>query len=215
MNKKLGLIGRKLGMTQYHGEDGAINRVTAIEAGPCVVVAKRTHERDGYIALQLGFGEYPDRLIKKPTRGQFTKANVAPKRVLKEFRVAADVADQYEIGDELTVDKVFTAGDIVDVTGTSKGHGFTGVMKKFNFKGSVSTHGSHETFRHGGAIGQNMTPGRVFKGHKMPGQHGNCRVTTLNLRVVAVDAEENIVLIRGGVPGGKRSVLTVRGAVKK
>lgn len=215
MNKSLGLIGRKLGMTQYHSENGTINRVTAVEAGPCVVVAKRTLKQNGYSALQLGFGEYAERLVKLPLRGQFKKADVEPKRVLKEFRVPEDIAAQYEVGDELTVDKVFKAGDFVDVTGVSKGRGYTGVMKRYHFAGSVATHGSHEYFRHGGAIGQNMTPGRVFKGVKMAGQHGNRRITTQNLRVVDVDQEENVIFIKGSVPGGRRAVVTVRGANKK
>lgn len=215
MNTKLGLIGRKLGMTQFHGEDGSINRVTAVEAGPCVVVAKRTRERDGYVALQLGFGEFPDRLIKKPLRGQFKKADVEPKRVLKEFRVTADIADKYNVGDTLGAADVFNPGDFVDVAGTSKGRGFSGVMRRHHFKGAVATHGAHEYFRHGGSVGQNMTPGRVFKGLRMPGQHGNSAVTTQNLKVVAVDTEENVVFIDGAVPGGKRGIVTVRGALKK
>jgi large subunit ribosomal protein L3 len=215
MNKSIGLIGRKLGMTQFHSEDGTLNRVTAIEAGPCVVVSKRTLERDGYSALQLGFGEFPERLVSMPVRGQFKKADCEPKRVLREFRVTDAVAAEYEVGDEITVDKVFTEGDIVDVTGVSKGRGYSGVVRRHHFAGSVSSHGSHEYFRHGGSIGQNMTPGRVFKGVKMPGQHGNKRVTTQNMRIVRVDPEAHVVFIRGSVPGSKRAVVTVRGAVKK
>lgn len=215
MNKSIGLIGRKLGMTQFHSEDGTLNRVTAVEAGPCVVVSKRTLERDGYSALQLGFGEYPERLISMPLRGQFKKADVEAQRVLREFRVHEDVAAQYEVGDEITVDKIFKEGDIVDVTGVSKGRGYSGVMRRHHFAGAVASHGSHEYFRHGGAIGQNMTPGRVFKGVKMAGQHGNKRITTQNMRVVRVDSEANVVFIRGSVPGSKRSFVTVRGAVKK
>lgn len=215
MHHNVGIIGRKLGMTQYHGEDGTVNRVTAVEAGPCVVVAKRMIEKDGYSALQLGFGEYPERLIKLPVRGQFRKADVEPKRVLREFRCTEEIANQYDVGDEVTVDALFEAGDFVDVTGTSKGHGFSGVMKKFHFAGAVSSHGSHEYFRHGGAIGQNMTPGRVFKGVKMAGQHGNRRVTTQNVKVVGVDKEANVIFLNGSVPGSRRAVVMLNKAIKK
>ena len=214
MNESLGLIGRKLGMTQFHDDNGVCHRVTAVEAGPCVVVAKRTTDRDGYTALQLGFGDIPERLVKLPIRGQFNKAGLEPRRFVKELRVPADVAAEYEVGDELTADKVFNEGDPVDVVGTSKGRGYTGVMKRHHFAGSVSTHGSHETKRHGGAIGQNMTPGRVFKGLKMAGQHGNKRVTQPNLKVVRVIPEENVILLSGSIPGSKNGVVVVRGARK-
>lgn len=215
MNEHLGLIGRKLGMTQYHDEDGTINRVTAVEAGPCVIVNKRTKERDGYTALQLGFEEIPDRLVKLPIRGQYDKQGIEPKRFLKELRVTEEVASQFKIGEELTVDKVFKPGDIVNVTGTSKGRGFQGVFKRYHMAGSVSTHGSHEYFRHGGAIGQNMTPGHVYKGVKMPGQLGNKKVTTENMRIVGVEAEANVIFIRGSVPGGRKALVVVRGSNKK
>jgi large subunit ribosomal protein L3 len=215
MNHALGLIGRKLGMTQFFDEDGTINRVTAVEAGPCVVVSKRTPERDGYTALQIGFEDIPDRLVTMPVRGQYTKAGSEPKRIMREIRVSDEVAAQYKVGDQLTVDQVFKVGDRVDVVGTSKGRGFSGVVRRYHFAGSVSTHGSHEYFRHGGSIGQNMTPGRVFKGVKMPGQHGNKRITTQNMRIVGVDVDANVILIRGSVPGAKKSFVMVRGAVKK
>jgi large subunit ribosomal protein L3 len=215
MNQSLGLIGRKLGMTQFHTEDGTIHRVTAVELGPCVVVAKRTTEREGYVALQLGFEEYPERLVNMPLRGQYNKAGVSPRRVLREFRVNEDVASEYNVGDEIGLDKVFQAGDVVDVTGVSKGRGFSGVIRRHHFAGSVASHGAHEYFRHGGSIGQNMTPGKVFKGVKMAGQHGNRRVTTQNLTIVAIDAESNVALIRGAVPGGRRAIVAVRGAVKR
>lgn len=215
MNHSLGLIGRKLGMTQFFDEDGTINRATAVEAGPCVVVGKRTPERDGYTALQLGFEEIPDRLVDMPTRGQYNRAGLEPNRVMRELRVTDEVASQYKIGDELTVDHVFKVGDVVDVTGTSKGRGFSGVVRRYHFAGAVATHGSHEYFRHGGAIGQNMTPGRVFKGVKMAGQHGNRRVTTQNLKIVDVKADSNIILIKGSVPGGRQALVMVRGSVKK
>jgi len=214
MNESLGLIGRKLGMTQIHDDDGVCHRVTAVEAGPCVVVAKRTTDRDGYTALQLGFGDIPERLVKLPVRGQFNKSGLEARRFVKELRVREDVAAQYEVGDELTAEKVFNVGDPIDVVGTSKGRGFTGVMKRYHHKGSVTTHGSHETKRHGGSIGQNMTPGRVFKGMKMAGQHGNKRITQTNLKVVRVIPEENVILVSGSIPGSKNAVVVVRGARK-
>lgn len=215
MNQSLGIIGRKLGMTQLHTEDGSIARVTAVEAGPCVVVAKRTRERDGYTALQLGFGEVPERLVKLPVRGQYRKAGVEPKRWRLEFRVPEDIAAQYNVGDEITVDKVFKPGDYVDVVGRSKGRGFQGVIRRHHFGGSVDTHGSHEYKRHGGSIGQNMTPGHTFKGVRMPGQHGNRRVTTQNIRVVSIDAASHIILLNGAVPGGRKALVSLRSALKK
>ena len=215
MNQSMGIIARKLGMTQYHDDNGTVHRVTAVEAGPCVVVAKRTLAKDGYTALQLGFGEIPERLVNLPTRGQFNKAGLESRRVLKELRVTEEEAAKHEVGDELTAEAVFNVGDVVDVTGTSKGHGFSGVMKKYHFAGAVSTHGSHEYKRHGGAIGQNMTPGRVFKGAKMAGQHGNRRVTQPNLKVVRIIPEENVVLLSGAIPGGKNGFVVVRGARKR
>jgi large subunit ribosomal protein L3 len=202
-------------MTQFHAEDGSIERVTAVEAGPCVIVEKRTLEKNGYTALQLGFEEIPDRLVKMPRRGQFNKAGVEAKRFLLEIRVTPEIAAEHKIGDELTVDKVFHPGDVVDVVGTSKGRGFTGVIKRYHFAGSVEGHGSHEYFRHGGSVGQNMTPGHTFRGLRMPGHHGNRRITTQNLRVVKIDAEANVLFIRGALPGGRKGVVLVRGSIKK
>jgi large subunit ribosomal protein L3 len=215
MNQSLGIIGRKLGMTQFHTEDGSIARVTAVEAGPCVVVAKRTRERDGYSALQLGFGEVPERLVKLPVRGQYRKVGVEPTRWRLEFRVPEDVAAKFNVGDSITVDKVFKAGDFVDVVGTSKGRGFQGVFRRHHFAGSVDTHGSHEYKRHGGSIGCNMTPGHTFKGVRMPGQQGNRRVTTQNVRVVSIDTASHIILLNGAVPGGRKALVTLRSSLKK
>jgi large subunit ribosomal protein L3 len=215
MNESLGLIGRKLGMTQIHDENGMIHRVTAVEAGPCVIVSKRTVDKDGYTALQLGFGEIPERLVKLPVRGQFNRAGLEPRRLLKELRVTEEVASKYNVGDELTAEEVFKDGDLVDVVGTSKGRGFSGVMRRHHFAGAVATHGSHEYKRHGGAIGQNMTPGRVFKGVKMAGQHGDRRVTQPNLHVVRVVPEKNVVLLSGAIPGARNGFVVVRGARKR
>jgi len=215
MNTNLGLIGKKLGNTQIFDDVGMVHRVTAIECGPCKVVAKRTSERDGYSALVLGFGEKRAKSVNKPEAGFFKKVDQAPAQELREFRLAAEVVANYEIGQVIKPSEIFAEGQLVDVCGTSKGRGTTGVMKRHNFKGSrTSTHGTHEYQRHGGSIGSNMTPGRVFPGLKMPGQYGAERVTTLNLRVAKVLDEQNIVLVEGGVPGSRNGVVTVRGAVK-
>ncbi len=215
MNTNLGLIGKKLGNTQVFEEDGTVVRVTAIEAGPCVVLAKRSPDRDGYSALQLGFGKRKEKSLNKALAGQFKKANVEPAREVREFRVPSDVADKYEVGQTLKPTEIFEVGQYVDVCGTTRGRGFTGVMRRWNFAGAgTDTHGTHEYRRHGGSIGTNMTPGRTLPNLKMPGQYGNERVTAQNLRVVRVLDEENIVLIEGAVPGSKNSFVTVRGTVR-
>ena len=215
MNTKPGLIGKKLGNTQIFDAEGMVHRVTAIECGPCTVVGKRTEERDGYSALVLGFGEKREKSVNKPEAGFFKKIEQKPAQELREFRLPADVAATYEVGQQIKPSALFSEGQLVDVCGTSKGRGFTGVMKRHNFKGSrTATHGTHEYKRHGGAIGTNMTPGRVFPGIKMPGQHGASRVTVQNLRVAQVLDEQNIVLVEGGVPGSRNGLVTVRGAVK-
>lgn len=217
MNTNPGLIGTKLGNTQIFLDDGEVRRVTVIKAGPCVVVGKRTPDKDGYAALQLGFGSRREKLVTKPEAGQMTKAGIegAP-RVVREFRVDAALLERFEVGQTLGVSDIFQDGQFVDVSGTSKGRGFTGVMKRHNFAGAGTVgHGTHEAKRHGGSIGQNMTPGRTLRGQKMPGQHGNKRSTILNLRIVKVLGEENIVLVDGGVPGSRNGFLTVRGAIKK
>ena len=215
MNTNLGLIGQKLGNTQIFNAEGLVHRVTAIECGPCTVVGKRTVERDGYSALLLGFGLKREKSVNKPEAGLFKKLDQKPAQELREFRLADDIVAKYEVGQQLKPSEIFSEGQLVDVSGQSKGRGFTGVMKRHNFKGSrTATHGTHEYQRHGGAIGTNMTPGRVFPGLKMPGQHGNARVTMLNLRVARVLDEQNIVLLEGSVPGARHGVVTVRGAVK-
>jgi len=217
VNTNLGLIGKKLGNTQIFTEDGEVRRVTAIQAGPCVVLGKRTLERDGYTAVQLGFGEKRDKLVSKPERGQMKKAGVeAAPRVIREFRVPAEVVEKYEVGQQIKASEVFAEGQFVDVSGTSKGRGFAGVIKRHNFHGAGTVgHGAHEYKRHGGSIGQNMTPGRVFKGMKMPGHYGSKKVTVQSIKVVRVDDASGVVLIEGGVPGPKNGVVTLRSAVKK
>jgi large subunit ribosomal protein L3 len=217
VNTNPGLIGTKLGNTQIFVEDGEVRRVTAIKAGPCVVVGKRTPERDGYAALRLGFGARREKLLTKPELGALKKVGIdeAP-RIVREFRVDAELLERFEVGQTVGVSDIFQDGQLVDVSGTSKGRGFTGVMKRHNFAGAGTVgHGTHEYKRHGGSIGQNMTPGRTLRGQKMAGQHGNKKSTVLNLRIVKVLGDENIVLVDGGVPGPRNGFVTVKGAVKK
>jgi large subunit ribosomal protein L3 len=216
MNTNLGIIGKKLGNTQIFEADGTVRRVTAIEAGPCVVLGKRTPERHGYSALQLGFGERREKLVKKPEQGFFNKVGAKPPRVVRELRVPAEVLDEVDVGQEIKASDVFREGMYVDVSGPSKGRGFTGVVRRHNFGGAGTVgHGTHEYKRHGGSIGMNMTPGRALPNTGMPGRHGGKRVTVLNLQVVRIMDDENLVLVEGGVPGPKQGVLTVRGAVKE
>lgn len=214
MGAVIALLGKKVGMTQVFDVDGSRVGVTAVELGPCVIVQKRTVERDGYSALQIGFEDKPERKVKRPEQGHFAKAGVAPKRHTHEVRVAEDVAAELEVGQELRID-TFTPGDFVDVTGTSKGKGMTGVMKRYGFRGAKSTHGVHEAFRHGGSLGQCMTPGRVMKGKKMAGHQGNKRITIQNVEVMRVLPDDNLLFLRGPVPGSRNSLLSVRPAVKK
>ena len=229
MNSNLGLIGKKLGCTQIFDANGNVARVTVIEAGPCLVVSKRTVEKDGYVAVQVAFGEKPARLLDKPTRGNFEKNNVSARTVkgkggkdvevfprhLKELRLSAADAARFEVGSTISVGDVFKEGQFVDVTGTSKGRGFAGVIKRHHFAGFVSSHGTHEYFRHGGSIGTNMTPGRTLPGLRMPGHLGAKRSTVQNIKVVKVLADQNLVLIEGSAPGGENGIVTVRGAVKR
>lgn len=214
MNQHPGVIGRKIGMTQIFQEDGSVLPCTVVESRP-VVVGKRTAEKDGYDALILGIEEAKEKHTPKPVAGFFKKNGVAARRILREFRCSAEHAAKFEVGQELSVSDVFEEGQFVDVQGVSRGRGFSGVMRRHNFAGAVTSHGSHEYKRHGGSIGQNMTPGRVFPGMKMPGQHGNKRLSVLNQRVVKVIADQNLVLIRGGIPGPRNGLVVVRGASKK
>lgn len=215
MNTNVGLIGKKLGNTQIFEDDGSVTRVTAIEVGPCTVLGKRTEAKDGYSAVILGFGEKREKLVSKPEAGFYAKNSQKPAKTVREFRLPAEQADKYEVGQVLKPSECFEAGQKVDVCGTSKGKGFAGVMKRWNFRGAgKDTHGTHEYKRHGGSIGANMTPGRVLPNVKMAGQYGNTRVTTLNLKVAAVMDDDNLVLIKGAVPGSRNGIVTVRGAVK-
>jgi len=207
-----GLIGKKIGMTQVFGADGSVVPVTVIQTGPCVVVQKREIERDGYKALQVGFGSKKGQRLNRPEQGHLVKAGKGAFQVLREFRLD-DVA-RYELGQEIKVSDLFKVGDRVDVSGTSKGRGFTGVIKRWGFSGFPASHGTHEYFRHGGAIGNRSYPGRVFKGKRMAGHWGNERISVQNLEVVGVRAEENLLLVKGAVPGARRGVLLIRRSVK-
>jgi large subunit ribosomal protein L3 len=206
-----GILGRKLGMTQVFDDANRVVPVTVIEAGPCRVVQLRTPERDGYTAVQLAFGTTKASRLSKPELGHLKGADAEPAKYLAELRV--DDLSGFEIGQVLKAD-VFDAGERVDVTGISKGHGFSGVMKRHNFQGQGASHGNHKKHRAPGAIGACATPARVFKGIRMAGQYGNTRVTTLNLEVVQGDAERNLLLIKGAVPGPSGGLVFVRNAVK-
>jgi large subunit ribosomal protein L3 len=203
-----GLLGRKLGMSQVYAADGTLVPVTVIQVGPCTVVATRQPDRDGYAALQLGFASAKPSRLSKPVLGQFAKAAKGAFAVLKEFRLSDGEAPA--VGSELAVGDVFKAGDSVDVSGISKGHGTAGVMKRHKFSGFPGSHGTHEYFRHGGSIGNRSYPGRVFKGKRMSGRFGAERITTLNLKVVSVRPEEHLLLVRGAVPGARGGVVVVR-----
>lgn len=216
MNQHPGLIGKKLGNTQIFLDDGDVVRVTVVRVGPCTVLGKRTHEADGYSALILGLEDKREKLVNKPEKGFFAKVGVTPKRLVRELRMPEAEVAKYTVGQVLKPSDVFQQGQFVDVTGRTKGRGFTGVMKRWNFKGSKSaTHGTHEYQRHGGSVGTNMTPGRTFANLKMGGQYGNEQVTILNLKVARVMDDEQIVLLEGAVPGSRNGFVTVRGAIKK
>ena len=208
MNK--GLIGRKVGMTQIFDESGKVIPVTVIEAGPCVVAQVKTMDNDGYEAIQLGFGDVKEKKLTKPAKGHFTKVNVTPKKHLREFRL--DSVAEYTVGQELKAD-VFAAGDKLDIQGTSKGKGFQGVIKRHGQHRGPMGHGSMY-HRRPGSMGSTTTPGRVFKGKKLPGHMGSQTSTILNLDVVKVDTDKNVILVKGSIPGAKKSIVRVRKSVK-
>jgi large subunit ribosomal protein L3 len=215
MNTQPGVYGRKLGCTQIFDADGSVKRVTVIEAGPITVLGKRTVEKDGYTALVLGFDERKEKHTTKPLAGYFKKANITPKRLVKELRCEAEFAAKWEVGAMLKLDEIFQPGQMVDARGTTRGRGFTGVMRRWNFAGAGSdTHGTHEYRRHGGSIGTNMTPGRTLPNLKMGGQYGNETVSILNVKLARVDAEKNLLMLEGGTPGAKNGIVLVRTAVK-
>ena len=206
-----GIIGRKVGMTQIFEETGKAIPVTVIEVGPCPIVQVKTQERDGYQAVQLGFGARKENKFNRPERGHFAKADIPPTRVLREFRLES--LEEVAVGD--TVDAgLFSEGELVDVTGTSKGHGFAGVVKRWGFKGGRKSHGGEQDLRRGGSIGASATPSRVFKGKKMPGRYGAKRHTVQNLQVIQADTERNLLVVKGAIPGPPNGLLLIRKAVK-
>jgi large subunit ribosomal protein L3 len=209
------LLGRKVGMTQLFDENGDRIPVTVVEAGPCVVVQKKTVENDGYLAVQFGFQAAHERRTSRPLLGHFKKAGSGPKRHLFEVRLSAEEAAGLEVGQEFTLASgTFQPGQKVDVTGRTRGRGFSGVVRRWNFPGKGHSHGAHEVFRHGGSVGAGSYPGRIFPGLRMAGQYGDEQVTTRNLRVVRVDAEKNLLFLRGAVPGHTNAIVRVRPAVR-
>ena len=205
----VGIIGKKLGMTQVYNDKEELVPVTVVAAGPCPVVDVRSVERNGYSAIQLGFDEVPARKVTRPVAGQFEKAGANPHRLLREIRLAEDGG--YEVGQVLDVTQ-FEVGDSLKVTGKSKGKGFAGVVKRFGFRGKNATHGTPDRVRHGGSIGQGTTPGKVWKGKKMPGHMGAGTVTTKGLSVVRVDPERNLLFVKGAVPGAIDGFVVIRKA---
>lgn len=206
-----GILGKKVGMTQVFDESGKAIPVTVVEAGPCPIVQIKTRERDGYDAIQLGFGNRRKNSVNRPESGHFKKANVDPPRFLREFRVN-DTSD-FAIG-EVVDAGVFSAGDLVDVTSTSKGKGFAGVVKRWGFRGAKASHGAEKNHRRPGSIGHSAWPSRVFKGKKMPGRLGGKRVTIQNLEIIQADAERNLLVIKGAAPGPPNGFLMIKKAVK-
>lgn len=208
---KKGLIGKKIGMTQIFDETGNVIPVTVVEAGPCTVTQIKTVENDGYQAIQVGFGDVKVSRVNKPMKGHFDKADVAPKKTLKEFRL--ENIDGIEVGNILKAD-TFEVGEIVDVKGTSKGHGTAGAIKRWNFSRLRMTHGTGPNHRHAGSLGACSSPSRVFKGKKMAGHYGHETVTVQNLKVAKVDAENNLIAIKGAIPGPKGGIVVIADAVK-
>jgi len=207
-----GILGRKVGMTQVFDPSGRVVPVTVIEAGPCLVTQRKTAGRDGYSAIQLGYEEVPARKLNRPRMGHLRRNNLPPLRYLREFRVSED--EDFEVGQKLLVD-IFSEGESVDVVGTTKGKGFAGAMKRHGFSGGPKTHGQSDRWRATGAVGACKTPGRVFKGQRMPGRMGNARYTAQNLRVILVDPERNLLAVRGPVPGPKGGLLIIKEARKQ
>ena len=204
------ILATKVGMTQIFNEDGVLTPVTVLQAGPCVVTQVKTVENDGYSAVQVGFGEKREKLVNKPMKGQFDKAGVSYKRYVREFKF--ENAEEYSVKDEIKAD-IFAAGDKVDATAIAKGKGFQGAIKRFGLHRGPMKHGS-KYHRHAGSNGAATSPGRVFKGKHMPGQMGNVRVTVQNLEIVKIDAEQNLILVKGAVPGPKKALVMLKNSVK-
>ena len=215
-NEKIGLLGRKLGMTQIYNNDGEIQPVTVLDVTNNTVLRVKSEDGpDGYNAIQLGFDEKKENRTTKPEKGAFDKAGVSPKKLVREIRLSKEDAAKYSVGQTVAPADLFQAGELVDVTGTSKGRGFAGVMKRHNFRGFIRSHGTHEYFRHGGSIGTRLTPGHVMKGKRMPGHMGAERVTVQNIELVQIDTDRNLMFVKGGVPGPNGGYILVRKAVKK
>jgi large subunit ribosomal protein L3 len=212
MNSQPGILGRKVGMTQFFADDGKVVPCTVVEAGPCTVLQIRNEETDGYNAIQLGFDTA--KAANKPMQGHLAKAEATPKQFIREIRLDAGTAAGYTAGQEVNIGDLFQEGARVDVTGNSKGKGTAGVMKKYNFRGFIRSHGTHEFFRHGGSIGTRLTPGMVAKGTKMPSRMGNEQVTLQNLTIAKIDTDRNLLFIKGGIPGANGGYVVVRSAVK-
>ena len=206
-----GLLGKKLGMTQIFDENNHVVPVTVVEAGPCVITQIRTQETDGYTAIQIAYGDIDPRKVKKPQAGHFNKAGVTPRRHVAEIRM--DDVSGYELGQEITAN-IFDGITFVDVTGITKGKGFAGGMKRHGFAGQGAGHGNQASHRRVGGIGACATPGRVFKGKRMAGRMGQDRVTTQNLKIQKIDADANLILIKGAIPGNRGGIVTVKTAVK-
>ena len=214
-SKKPGLIGRKLGMTQVFDDAGNSVGVTLVEVAPNrVLQVKTAKSKDGYAALQLGYGSQKESRITKPIRGHLAKCGASFVRYIRELRVDDAFASKYQAGQEIKVTDLFSAKERIDVTGLSKGRGFTGVMKRHNFSGFKRTHGAHEYKRHGGSIGCRLTPGMTLAGMPMPGHHGNADVTVQNIQILRIDAERNLVFLKGGVPGPNGTIFKLRKAAK-
>ncbi|WP_456324223.1 50S ribosomal protein L3 [Desulfonauticus submarinus] len=207
MSKGLGIIGKKIGTTRIFGEDGSVVPVTVVQAGPCPVIQVKTKEADGYEAIQLGFEQVSEKKVNKPLKGHFAKAKKGYFRYLKEFRV--ENGAEFDLGQDITVE-IFEPGERISVTGTSKGKGFAGVMKRWGFGGLPASHGAEKVHRSPGSIGQCAYPGKVFKGKKMAGHMGNKQVTYRNLEVVGIRPEDNVILIKGQIPGSKNSLVLLR-----
>lgn len=205
-----GLLGKKVGMTRLFTEEGRWIEVTVLEAGPCSVVQRKTKDTDGYSAVQLGYGDVKESRCNKPMSGHFEKSGIAPKRVLKEIRVPDDI--EINTGDEVTAE-IFTVGDRVDISGTSKGRGFAGAIKRHGFGGGPGGHGSH-FHRAPGSVGQSADPAKVYKGKRLPGHYGNAKITVQNLEVVNVDTDNNLLIVRGSVPGANGGVVVVNKSLK-
>lgn len=215
MSFKMGLLARKIGMTQVFHDDGTALGCTVLQVGPCVVTGQRTPEKDGYAAVQLGFEAKPLRALRRPLAGQLKKAGIEMNpRVLREVRLEAGEVTKYEVGKVLNAQEVFKAGDVVDVVGVTKGKGYQGVMKRHKMAGFRNTHGTHEFFRHGGSIGCRLTPGRVHKGKRMSGRMGNVKCTASDLVIVKVLDDKGVVLIKGAVPGPANGLVLLKGSTK-